>query len=145
MKSLLISGSRIATAAMLDYARAAVTNAKERGWCVIVGDAFGVDRVVADECRALDVQVFVYGIAENPRNGALWAGKNMYTWLSGAQNYRQRDEHMVRLANSVLCIWNGESKGTKHVYDYAKRLKKVAWLAVVDEDGKVGIVPEVQP
>lgn len=145
MKSLLISGSRLATAALLDYAREAVARAQEREWCVIVGDAFGIDKVVADECRELGVSVFVYGIADKPRNGALWAGKCMYTWLAAAKNYRQRDEHMVRLANSVLCVWNGESAGTKHIYDYARRLKKVAWLATADEDGIVSIVKDEQP
>ena len=43
---LLVTGSRKATPAMIEYARKAVSRARERGWEVIVGDASGVDAAV---------------------------------------------------------------------------------------------------
>lgn len=36
----------------------------------------------------------------------------------------KRNEQMVELADSVLIIWDGRSKGTQHTIKYAKKLNK---------------------
>ena len=36
----------------------------------------------------------------------------------------KRNETMVELADAVLVIWDGKSKGTKYTIDYAKKLNK---------------------
>lgn len=36
----------------------------------------------------------------------------------------KRDEKMVELADEVLVIWDGSSKGTKYTADYAKKKNK---------------------
>ncbi|MBE6578043.1 MAG: DUF2493 domain-containing protein [Ruminococcaceae bacterium] len=36
----------------------------------------------------------------------------------------KRNEEMVKLADLVLVIWDGSSKGTKYTIDYAQKLRK---------------------
>ena len=36
----------------------------------------------------------------------------------------KRNEQMVELADSVLIIWDGRSKGTQHTIKYSKKLNK---------------------
>ena len=36
----------------------------------------------------------------------------------------KRNDEMVKIADSVLIIWDGISKGTKHTIDYATKLHK---------------------
>ena len=44
----------------------------------------------------------------------------------------KRNEVMVELADSVLVIWDGKSKGAKHTADYAKSLNKDVRIVVAD-------------
>ena len=39
--------------------------------------------------------------------------------------YHVRDEEMINEADTVIAFWNGISKGTKNVIDYAKREGKL--------------------
>ena len=73
-----------------------------------------------------------YGIFEQGRNDAShytnlrrlmrWKHHKTYTL------YRMRDEYIVERASVVLCFWNGKSNGTKHVFDFACRMGKDAYL-----------------
>lgn len=36
----------------------------------------------------------------------------------------KRNEQMVDLADSILIIWDGQSKGTQHTIEYSKKTKK---------------------
>ena len=36
----------------------------------------------------------------------------------------KRNEEMVKIADKVLVIWDGKSKGTKHTIDFAKKHSK---------------------
>ncbi len=36
----------------------------------------------------------------------------------------KRNEEMVRLADTVLIIWDGKSSGTRHTMDYARKMGK---------------------
>ncbi len=36
----------------------------------------------------------------------------------------KRNDEMVKMADSLLVIWDGISNGTKHTIDYAKKLNK---------------------
>jgi len=90
MTTLLISGSRAATPAMLDYARRAVARAYSLGWTIVVGDAVGVDSAVAKAATALhhhhphvqqdaaNAELYilcrVFGLNDDPRNGAQGIG-----------------------------------------------------------------------
>ena len=43
----------------------------------------------------------------------------------------KRNETMVELADAVLVIWDGKSKGTKYTIDYAKKLNKEITVIIV--------------
>ncbi len=43
----------------------------------------------------------------------------------------KRNEEMVKMADSVLVIWDGVSKGTKYTIDYAKKLNKDINVVIV--------------
>ena len=43
----------------------------------------------------------------------------------------KRNEELVNMADKVLIIWDGESKGTKSTINYAKKLKKEIEVVVV--------------
>ncbi len=45
----------------------------------------------------------------------------------------KRDEEMVELADEVLVIWDGVSKGTKYTADYAKKNNKPVRVVEVKE------------
>ena len=140
MTILLISGSRHATDLMQAYAVKCVQRALDNGWSLIAGDAIGVDALVArlvcpiQDDSAPDVLLTVYGIQDEPRNHAQGhhvAYKNIYDVQQfgiHVTDYTTRDRYMVHVADYVMCIWNGDSKGTKAVYEYAKEIGKQAWL-----------------
>ncbi len=44
-----------------------------------------------------------------------------------------RNQSMVILCSSVLAIWDGKSRGTKHTIDYAKKLKKDVTVININE------------
>ena len=155
--TLLISGSRDASLALLDYARRAVLRALENGWWLIAGDAAGVDQAVAETVRdhfqhedELMLGMRVYGLGDAPRHGiggntgrvhyqklthysetAMSSGRrdvHVYNRQIPITTYTDRDRYMVREADKVLCIWNGVSRGTLAVYEYAEACGKEAWL-----------------
>jgi uncharacterized phage-like protein YoqJ len=153
--TILICGSREASPVLLDYARRATLRALENGWWIIAGDAVGIDQAVAETVRdhfhhkdEMMLGMRVYGLGDAPRHGVMQhpvdycklrnynerttsgsAGRIfLREYVIPVKTYQQRDECMVRLADKVLCIWNGMSKGTLAVYEYAESLEKEAWL-----------------
>jgi hypothetical protein len=134
---LLITGSRHATPEMLDMARRAVTRAKANGWLVLVGDnPRGIDAAVINACDASGVNVLIFGTAARPRKGSqrpetYWqvdVSRREEEDFSTFATYAARDRYMVELADRILAIWNGTSRGTKAGYDYARQAKKIANL-----------------
>ena len=120
---LLISGSRDATEPLLAYARACVQRARDNGWMIICGDAFGVDWQVVEHCQRLGVSYMSYGTKDYPRNGA-----SHYTRLDVA-DYTARDRWLVEQADKVMCITTQEgTPGTLAVYEYALEVGKECWL-----------------
>jgi hypothetical protein len=78
--------------------------------CVVVsGGARGVDRVAAHEARQRGLRVVEY-LADWDRFGRR-AG-----FL--------RNEQIVAAADTVIAFWDGESRGTKHTIDLARRHHK---------------------
>ncbi len=134
---IMIAGSRYLSGKGLDYARRAVQRAHDRGYTIIVGDhPKGVDMAVVRECRRLKARVVVVGITNYPRNGGCAQGsyvkveRDSYRAAGGSllDGFQVRDRWMVDNANLGLFIWNGESKGTKHGFDYMLSRNKVAHL-----------------
>lgn len=120
---LLIAGSRVANAKMLDYARRCVSHAIDNGWTIVVGDnPKGVDQAVVEELNTLAyAHVIVVGIARNPRNGGVHTGR----YIRYGKSYTERDQAMAKSCNRGLFIWSGDMKvspGTKRGADYMKSL-----------------------
>lgn len=126
MTTLLITGSRAATPAMLDYAKRAVRRAGLLGWQIVVGDAAGIDTQTICQCCAYGVPFAFYGVTPVPRNCCCKSHRANYVQVQGS--YPNRDRYMVYLADRVLGIWNGTSNGTKYTCDHAMRQGKTVWL-----------------
>ena len=43
-----------------------------------------------------------------------------------------RNEQMVDIADYIIVIWNGQSKGTKHTLDYAKKKSKTVKIVMLN-------------
>ena len=43
----------------------------------------------------------------------------------------KRNEQMVDIADALLVIWDGRSKGTQHTLKYAEKMKKQVTLVVI--------------
>ncbi len=134
---LLITGSRHATPEMLELAQRAVSRAHEKGWMVVVGDnPQGVDAAVIDACDQRGVNVLVCGTTREPRKGSI--RPNSYWQVDVTRHdgddailfetYAARDRWMVKLCDRMLAIWNGQSRGTKAGYDYARQIHKTVNL-----------------
>ena len=100
----IIAGSRGVTSP--DAVEAAVFGASFPVSVVLSGTARGVDRLGEDWARANGVPVERYP-----------AGWNTYGKSAG---YR-RNEEMASRAEALIAIWDGESPGTKHMIDIARR------------------------
>ena len=46
-----------------------------------------------------------------------------------------RDEEMVDMADAVLVIWDGVSRGSRHTAEYAKRKGKPVTVVLVEVEG----------
>lgn len=123
MTTLLITGSREATPAMLDYARRCVDRAFELNYEIIVGDAEGVDECVMKHAHALGAMCIVYGA-----NGKLRRQTTSCSPEIVAGNYLARDKAMALACDRCIAIWNGHSRGTMHTLNYAKAAGKECWL-----------------
>lgn len=142
---LLITGSRHATPEMLDMARRAVTRAKSNGWMVLVGDnPQGIDAAVIDACDALGANVLVCGTAPQPRKGSQREGSYWQVDVKRRDDdddtlfdaYAARDRWMIDLCDRMLAIWNGQSRGTKAGFDYARQIGKTANLVTFEPPQK---------
>jgi hypothetical protein len=142
---LLITGSRQATPEMLQMARRAVARAKAQSWMVLVGDnPQGVDAAVIDACDELGVNVLVCGTAPQPRKGSQRLGSYWRVDVKQRNDgefsafgaYAARDRWIVEMCDQMLALWNGQSRGTKAGYDYARQVKKHAHLITFDRPKK---------
>ncbi len=84
---------------------------------IICGGAKGVDTVAEK-------------FADNHRISKLVLRPNYA--LYGKAAPLKRNEVMIELADSVLVIWDGKSKGTKYTIDYAQKKEKNVTVVVCD-------------
>lgn len=45
----------------------------------------------------------------------------------------KRNEKMAKKGDLVICFWDGKSKGTKSMIEYARKLKKRVWIMMINE------------
>lgn len=100
---LLIAGSRdITDFDLAPYISAEVTH-------IISGGANGVDTLAED-------------YADKHRISKTVLRPDYSRYKKGAP--LKRNDEMVEMADEVLVIWNGRSRGTRHTIDYAKKMGK---------------------
>jgi len=130
MKTLLISGSRNANDAMLKRAEIIVEDALNRGFYIIFGDAPGVDTRVHEAVHLFNKRGLFAGTCFYAKGNLRQRHKyhDIHYINCGDVSYTKRDIRMIRLASVVMCLWDGNSKGTKHAYDYAELIGKRAFL-----------------
>lgn len=85
---------------------------------VVSGTAIGID-------RAGEAWAEVYGIPVK-HFPARW---NKYGKGAGMV----RNQQMGSYADALLAIWDGESKGTKHMIEWMQRLKKPVFVFIPEE------------
>jgi hypothetical protein len=127
----LVTGSRVATAKMIDFAINLVKRAEETGQVTfIVGDAEGIDAAVIKECDARKIPVRVYGGYGRFRRKSI-QGDNHFI----DRDYLECNRFMVQECNMCIAVWNGRSRGTYYTFQYAKKMGKEAHLRVFKGKG----------
>ena len=104
---VLVSGSRSITEVDFEGLFPADTDT------VICGGARGVDQLAEQYADAHQLQKMIF----RPKYD-----------LYGRAAPLKRNEKMVRLADFVIIIWDGKSKGTKFTANYAKKMGKPVLL-----------------
>lgn len=153
--ALVVAGSR-GLIGYHGFAEYACQLAKERGWCIVVGDARGVDTAVIRMAGRQHVPLVVLG-CEAKGNLRLTPPRSALTQLivgghvSGTC-FVIRDEAMAELAattdkNGFIGLWNGRSYGTQHTAHFC-RLKGIPGLLMLRDrtiTQKWGTKDETQP
>lgn len=89
---------------------------------IISGNAAGVDTFGENFAKTFGIDLIIMP-ANWDRHGK-------------AAGYK-RNEQMAEIADSVLCIWDGKSKGTIHMADIAKKKNLKLWI-INSEDFYLG-------
>ena len=109
MKLLIVGSRNIKNFSLSEYVSSEVT-------LIIGGGANGVDRLAEE-------------YADIHRISKLILRPDYARYGKAAP--LKRNEEMVALADAVLVIWDGDSKGTKYTADFAKKKNKPLTLLVV--------------
>lgn len=87
--------------------------------------------------QGLEISEIVSGCAIGPdKLGETWAaanGVNISRWPAEWKKYGIsagfiRNKQMAEYCDIVIAFWDGKSKGTKHMIDYAKSLNKKVFV-----------------
>lgn len=105
-----ITGSRSITSVRA-VGEALARYIERRGYptCLVEGDAPGVDRLAAKCCRA-------WGIEVDTCRADWYAGGS----FNPAAGY-ERNIVMAKKIDCLLALWDGKSRGTKHMIDYCRK------------------------
>jgi hypothetical protein len=84
--------------------------------CIISGGAAGVDKAAETVARNLNIEMRV--IRPN--------------WSLGRHAGMVRNTDIIQMADIVLAIWDGKSKGTKNSIDTANQLNKLSIIKIIE-------------
>jgi hypothetical protein len=102
------------------------------GQTVLIGDAFGVDKLVQQYLFEYNYQsVTVYYSGDKVRNNiGNWQTKQIINDnnLTGKSMYQQKDIIMAQDADCGLMIWDSKSQGTKFNIDNMTKLGKEIFI-----------------
>jgi hypothetical protein len=137
-RTIMIAGSRHPVSPyMARESRRLVLHCFDRADKIIVGDALGVDSIVADWAERLLVPYQIYGVTENGRGvqsvNYVQLDKDDLQGLGEGNDFTLRDKYLIQRADEVFVVWNGRSKGSREVYEYALQLKKKVHLIQPDK------------
>ena len=97
---------------------------------ILIGDCYGVDVAVQKYLESKGYcNVTIYCSGESPRNNFVTGAKvrscaEVAKGLTGSAFHYVKDIQMACDCDQALMIWDGKSKGTKSMIDYAKKCKK---------------------
>lgn len=114
---VIIAGSRSITA--FDFVRACIEQSK-----------FQIDEIVSGKAEGVDKLGELYGSYRGIPICSFPADWKLYGKAAGViRNY-----HMAEYADAAIVIWDGKSKGAKHMADQMIKLKKPCSLFVIYEE-----------
>lgn len=124
---IVVSGSRTITDHKI-ISKAMTTGIFELGRILGRKDVFKNDQsieIISGHARGVD------------KMAELWAKQHGFSvklfipdWDGqGKKAGMLRNEEMANYGDAVLAIWDGESRGTKHMIDYAQKIKKPLFYA----------------
>ena len=85
---------------------------------IITGGAIGIDALAEKYAKEHNIDTIII--------------KPQYN-LYGRYAPLKRNEEMVNLADKVLIIWDGSSRGTKYTADFARKLNKLQKVIIKNE------------
>jgi hypothetical protein len=142
--SIAFSGSMKATPEMLAYTVKAVNRSMELGHFVNVGDnPNGVDLIVVKTMLEADYKQFAVWSVPGEKARVvvyLMEGKKPAS-ASDVTDYMRRDQQLTFASHITFCVWNGVSRGTKTLYDFAAALGREAFLIDFSKPGTKGVAP----
>lgn len=150
-KTLLVSGSRMWGAYNVrPYLEKMVISLTHRVAHhrpkIIVGDCpHGVDTELLSLLHEHGLQATVYYADDKPRIKHIQkfgfpTVHVPYPADRYKERYTLRDEHMVHNADGVVAVWNRATRGTLHVFTYARALERKASLVTfIGDDKHIGL------
>lgn len=87
-----------------------------------------VDTIISGGAQGIDTLAEQYADAHRLSKYIIRPRYDLY----GRAAPIKRNEFMIEMADAVLIIWDGHSKGTQHTLNYAKKMNKSMTLVKVD-------------
>ncbi len=86
-----------------------------------------VDTIISGGARGIDFLAEKYADAHKISKYIIRPKYNLY----GKAAPLKRNEEMIKMADRILVIWDGKSKGTQYTINYAKKLNKEIKTVIV--------------
>ena len=123
---VIIAGSR--SIEDIDYIEEAIVKSGFNITEVVSGTARGVDMLGEFWAENNDISIKKFPAKWNDINvsGAVIKRSNFgrYNVLAGYQ----RNEQMAEYADALIAVWDGKSKGTKHMIGHMKKINKSVFI-----------------
>lgn len=138
-KWIAIVGNTRSIPVMDDYAVKCIDKALAQNNFIMFGDSpKGIDWAILKHLAKAKINRIQFtictAVGEHPRNLARLQEQD-FSSKRRFEDYHSRDCNMIEFADVTMCIWDGESKGVKMAFDYARSIQRQAYL-VTWKNGK---------
>ena len=125
----IIAGSRIIT----DYntVEKAIEESGIKITEIVGGGAKGVDTLGEKYAIENNIPFTLFKAEWNKIDDNSVVKKNKYGFYNAKAGI-ERNEKMGDYADALIAIWDGKSKGTKHMIDYMKKLGKKVYIRLLN-------------